>query len=50
MKFRQLSTGTVLTTENEAVIEMMTASPDYVVVEDTPKAAKPAKKATSPAE
>ena len=50
MKFKQLSTGTVLTTENEAVIEMMTASPDYVVVEDRPKAVKPAKKAAPPAE
>lgn len=37
MKFKQLSTGTVLEVKDETVIAMMTASPAYAVVEQ-PKA------------
>ena len=41
MKFKQLSTGTVLEVKDETVIDMMKASPAYAAVEQ-PKA-KPAK-------
>lgn len=37
MKFKQLSTGTVLEVKDEDVIAMMTSSPAYAVVEQ-PKA------------
>lgn len=41
MKFKQLSTGAVLETNNEAVIAMMTASNAYVAVKQ--QKAKPDK-------
>lgn len=44
MRFKQRSTGTVLETDNEAVIEMMTASDAYVV--EQPEQEQPTKKTT----
>ena len=43
MVFRNVRTGTLLTTDNEDVIEMMTSSPNYEAVEENAKE-KPTRK------
>lgn len=45
MKFKQISTGTVLETENEEVIKIMTSSNAYVAVEQPKETEQPKEKA-----